>query len=399
MKISQIFFLSLKNLADRKIRSILTISGVCIGFGFIVYLLSLGYGVEKLTTDQISSPDTLSIFEISLSEDGESRAIDDKNIAEIGNINNVEHVEAAAILPASINVGPVKNDTIVKAYTRKFFELEELKIINGRLFIEDDSREVLITKGLQKILNISDNESFFPALDVKIMTNLALSPTNESDDLILIKSLKVVGIIEDDSPSVIVPFKTVRSSMDLVNYNVARVKVIDANNLTETRRQVEKLGFSTNYIGDTVSQIKSFFNIFRFILMGFGIIAMIVALLGMFNTLTVSLLERTQEIGVMKSLGAKRKTIWWLFISESLIIGFLGGVLGIIMGNIAGKATNTIFNFYALQNGGRAVDFFYTPIYLVLVMLILSILVGLITGLYPAKRAVKIKLLDAIKYE
>jgi ABC-type antimicrobial peptide transport system permease subunit len=183
------------------------------------------------------------------------------------------------------------------------------------------------------------------------------------------------------------------------SFNIAKVKVKDKDTISDTKSKIENMGFGTNYIGDTIQQIASFFLVFRYIVGGFGFIAMLVAILGMFNTLTVSLLERTREVGVLKSNGAVRRDIWRIFLSEAMIISTVGGFLGIIFGILAGESVNLIFNKLAQGNGSDPVDFFYTPVYFIFATILATLLVGFLTGYYPSKRATKINALDALKYE
>ena len=159
------------------------------------------------------------------------------------------------------------------------------------------------------------------------------------------------------------------------------------------------MGFKTQYVGDTVSQIEQIFNVFKIILGSFGLIALIVASLGMFNTLTISLLERMKEVALMKILGTQRRDIAKLFMFESLIFGAIGGILGIILGVVAGQIFNLFLNQYAIRSGGDAVRIFYYPIWFMLAILLFALAVGVLTGIYPSRRAAKVNSLDVIRYE
>jgi ABC-type antimicrobial peptide transport system permease subunit len=119
----------------------------------------------------------------------------------------------------------------------------------------------------------------------------------------------------------------------------------------------------------------------------------------MFNTLTVSLLERIREVGLLKALGMSRADIRKLFLSEAMIIGIGGGLMGLILGLLVGYILNYSINALAIASGASPVDFFYMPWYFAVGMAIFSIIIGLLTGIYPAQRAVKINALDALRYE
>ncbi|HHE46006.1 MAG TPA: FtsX-like permease family protein, partial [Candidatus Moranbacteria bacterium] len=125
----------------------------------------------------------------------------------------------------------------------------------------------------------------------------------------------------------------------------------------------------------------------------------VVSAIGMFNTMTITLLERTEEIGIMKSIGASDTMISLMFVMEATIMGFLGGVMGIVIGLLEGEAFNIMVNLIATHFGGERVNLFYSPIWFVLSIIIFSIFVGFLTGVIPARRASKIDPLDALRYK
>jgi ABC-type antimicrobial peptide transport system permease subunit len=115
--------------------------------------------------------------------------------------------------------------------------------------------------------------------------------------------------------------------------------------------------------------------------------------------MTITLLERTEEIGIMKSIGASDMGISAMFFMEAVIMGFLGGCAGIAIGLLLGEGFNLIINFVASRFGGVKVDLFYSPMWFVLAILAFSGIVGFFTGFTPARRASKIDPLDALRYK
>ncbi len=116
----------------------------------------------------------------------------------------------------------------------------------------------------------------------------------------------------------------------------------------------------------------------------------------MFNTLTVSLLERTREVGVMKTLGTVDTDIFRLFMAESVLIGVTGGVVGVVVGVVLGNLVNVVSMFWRADKG---LNLFKTPVLFAFGVMLLAIIVGLITGLYPSMRAKKVSALNALRYE
>jgi putative ABC transport system permease protein len=141
------------------------------------------------------------------------------------------------------------------------------------------------------------------------------------------------------------------------------------------------------------------FRNLRFVLASIGLIALAVASLGMFNTLTVSLLERTREIGGMKVIGMVSEEIQDLFLAEAMIMGFAGGIGGIILGFLLGQLTSFVISIFSITQGLGYLQVTYIPLSFVIFILLISFIVGIVTGLYPARRARNTSALNALRYE
>ena len=133
--------------------------------------------------------------------------------------------------------------------------------------------------------------------------------------------------------------------------------------------------------------------------MFFGVIALVVSAIGMFNTMTIALLERTEEIGIMKSIGAAPGSISLMFIMEATLMGFLGSLVGIIIGLTGGLVINVLFNVVATNFGGTKATLFYSPLWFIMAIIAFGAFVGFLTGLIPARKAAKTDALEALRYK
>ena len=177
------------------------------------------------------------------------------------------------------------------------------------------------------------------------------------------------------------------------------VIVKEKESLAGVRKLIETMGFKTSSAADTVLQIETIFGNLRLLLGLLGTIALAVASLGMFNTMTVSLLERTREVGVMKSIGMLSDEVKELFLAESLIMGIGGGTFGVVLGYFLGKLLSLILTSISLVKGQGTMNMSYLPWFFVLFIIGISFMVGIITGWYPSKRARQISALNALRYE
>lgn len=260
-------------------------------------------------------------------------------------------------------------------------------------------KQAVVNRTFLKVLNIKENEAVgkkFTASFVVVGDLLSDSETNVQSSPV---EYEIIGVIPDEkTPVFYVPFIDLRS-LGINNYSQVKIEVDSSNNLSAVRRQIEAMGYGTRSVSDTVSQINSLFATLRTVLALLGLMALSVAALGMFNTLTVSLMERTREVGLMKTMGMKSYEIKDLFMAESLIMGLCGGVFGLTVGFLMGKLLSLILSLFSLFKGLGFIDVSSIPLVFTLIILLLSLLIGILTGIYPARRATKISALNALRYE
>jgi len=162
---------------------------------------------------------------------------------------------------------------------------------------------------------------------------------------------------------------------------------------------IKKMGFAAFSLLDATKNLRLFFAVFDLLLGIFGSLALVVAMLGIVNTLVMAILERRREIGILKALGAADRDVKQLFFLEAGVMGLLGGALGVGIGWLIGRAVTVGTNFYLQRQSLPATNVFAVPWWLVLVAVFLSVIVSLVAGLYPASRAAKLNPVEALRYE
>jgi ABC-type lipoprotein release transport system permease subunit len=261
------------------------------------------------------------------------------------------------------------------------------------------SGEAVISTALLNLLNIPREKATSTDFKISFIIIRSLMPSIQGRILTEEVEYKVVGVVDDDENQFIyIPIQDI-NVLGVTNYSQAKLLVTDQKYLPEVRHSVETLGYKTASTADTIEQIETFFTGLRGVLGVLGFIALGVASLGMFNTLTVSLLERTREIGGMKTMGMVSGEIQELFLAEAMIMGFSGGIGGILLGFFVGKMSSYIISIIAISQGVGYLELTYVPFSLILFIILSSFVVGLVTGLYPSYRAKKISALNALRYE
>ncbi len=397
MRFVDTFSLSTRMFKTRPLRTLLTVLGVGVGIGTVLFLVSLGYGLQDAILSRITSADALLALDVN---PGTSELIQLNNDS-LQKISQIEHVvEVSPVITASaqLSVGALTGDGIMYGVNPSYFRLSGIKPEKGELFTNE--KDLLISTAAAELLNIGKEDG----LGKEIKLTFFVSKINEQGveevtSIVQTEPYKVVGIIRNDTESLVfIPIANVLNS-GISNYLETKVKVSESAYLSDVRSEIMEMGFFVSALADTIDQAKKIFKIVQIVLGLFGLVALVVSSIGMFNTMTVMLLERTNEIGIMRSIGVSKRDIKKLFLFEAMVMGFLGGIGGVILGILGGEIANLAMNVLAKNFGGQSIDLFARPLWFLGVILISSTFIGFLTGVFPARRAGKLNPLDALKYK
>jgi putative ABC transport system permease protein len=190
------------------------------------------------------------------------------------------------------------------------------------------------------------------------------------------------------------------NSSEAEGYDSAVVRVNDPVALTEVRKRIQELGFGSFSIVDQLEQFRTVFLIIDSVLGLLGGISLLVASFGIANTMIMSILERTREIGIMKAIGAEDREIKLIFFVEAAVLGLVGGIIGVISAwAIDGIANRLAYRFVLKPQGASFVDFFSLPLWLLLGAILFALIVSILAALYPAARAARIDPVRALRHD
>lgn len=162
---------------------------------------------------------------------------------------------------------------------------------------------------------------------------------------------------------------------------------------------MERLGLRAVSLNSILKEMNVFFLIFNSILGAVGSIALVVAGIGIVNTMIIAVLERRKDIGIMKSVGASRGDIRKQFFMAAAWIGFAGGALGELLGWGVASVVNLVALHFIRQQGPAPDTLFHYPAWLIAGCVVFAVLVALVSALYPASRAARLNPVDALRYE
>jgi ABC-type lipoprotein release transport system permease subunit len=228
---------------------------------------------------------------------------------------------------------------------------------------------------------ISSADVYLPLKAARAWTMEYRSPMTE----VALELARAKGVIEKDQ---------------VEGFTAATVRVSDPVALTNVRNRLTELGFQSFSIVDQMEQLRTVFLIINATLGLLGGISLLVASFGIANTMIMSILERTREIGIMKAIGAEDGEIRLIFFAEAAVIGFVGGVVGVLTAwGIDALANRLAYRFILKPQNAQFVDFFSIPPYLWLGAIAFAVLVSIIAALYPASRAARIDPVKALRHD
>jgi putative ABC transport system permease protein len=177
----------------------------------------------------------------------------------------------------------------------------------------------------------------------------------------------------------------------------------------EVSEAIRKMGYGAGGMGDYLEQLNNFFVTMRLMLGAVGGVALLVAAFGVANTMMMAIMERTKEIGIMKAIGANNETILTLFLLEAGLVGFVGGLAGVLLSKVLQNLINTGIqnmpqgeggiNFLPIDPSQIGGNLIIIPQELIIFALLLATGVGIVAGLYPAWRAAKMPPVLALKQD
>ncbi len=396
IKYGDLVSLSLRNFKVKTGRTFLTVLGIGVSFATIFFLISLGYGLQNVLLKQISSKEALLSLDV-FSSNQTVLPLDNNFMEAMSNNGNVSKIDPIIAVSGQMDVSNSAFEVSAQGVSREFFKNSEQKIKKGKVPTGDENA-ILINTEMEQIMSGIGGEIVGKEAKLTFYVPEKVDGIEGVKVVDLKETFRVAGVIENGAGNhIYMPV----SKISNFNLPYASVKITVKNDkaLEDVKLAITGMGFSVSSIADTVDQANKIFNILKIILALFGVAALIVAIVGMINTMTIALLERTNEIGVMKIFGIRERDVQKLFMLEATAIGFLGGVSGLAMGFAFSQIFNFIILFLANALGGKSVNLFYYPPWFIIAIIIFASLVGLITGFFPSRRAAKLDPLIALRYK
>jgi putative ABC transport system permease protein len=439
--------LALRNLRESVLRNSLTTLGIGVGITSLVALGSLGVGLQNLASERLAKSGVFDAIYVApktrtpgfgreqnpnTNPDTPPVPLDTEAREKFAKLPNVVDVYADIRFPSEIHFDGKPYQTVVAGVAELDKSEGAFDSIKGSFFSGAAANEAILQIDFARQLAPQQTDSLIGKdLILRYAQRQALPPDPGSKDSepagFSVESkdqpLRIVGIVETDPAGgfgpygrgrVFIPMQLaeklrttqandlrdlLRDTPNKRNYETLTVRVRGATKLKETETAIKNMGFAAYSILDATQALQQVFAVFDIFLLIFGSLALVVASLGVINTLVMAILERRREIGILKALGAADRDVSRLFFVEAGAMGLLGGILGVILGFVISRAINLGTNFYLARRDLPAISVTSVPWWMVAAAIAFSILVSLAAGMYPASRAAKLDPVQALRYE
>lgn len=429
-----LFRMAFQNLWRRKLRTFLTILGVVIGTTSIVVMLSLGLGMKasnQQLIEQMGDVTAITVTPLGADANPFGRSSTNTRSSTKKGVLNKNAIESFKKLDGVIATTPVKNLQIGINYRRfqtsaeiigidpAVMETMGYKVVEGRTLKNGDKMVAVFggqIKGMfydpkspsgknvqtdpmkdSYTISFQDYENKNPKkYPIKVVG--VMSEQNFTTAFNIVMPISEVEKLEKLKPKLLDARPGSDKKLPAGTYNTVMVKVGDVKKVEAVQTAIKEMGFGTYSLKEEAKSFEQATNVLQAILGGIGGISLLVAAIGITNTMIMSIYERTREIGVMKVIGAAISDIKKLFLVEAGLIGLSGGIAGSIFSLLISLVLNTLFANSSMSSE-FASKISIVPIWLIMAALIFSSAIGLVSGYLPAQRAMKLSALEAIRTE
>jgi putative ABC transport system permease protein len=400
--------LAFKNLRHRFSRSVLTLLGIAIGIMAIISLLALGEGMQQAVTGELSSLSDVIIVSTggggfsSFGGGGGSTSTGEyftqRDIADIQRIQGIKEVSTQL---SGSGLAEYNGKTTILSLTGMEVSVMKLQYASQNLEAGEFPNE-----GEQNKIMIG-NSIAHDTFDADISVGGRIKINGEKFFVSGIFGKQGFGGVSSDSIVLMSTrdFKklTGQSNISLIYLRVNNVN--DAESIAATIQNAinenhGKKDFATaTTMTSILKTVQTIIGILQLVLVGIASIALIVASIGIMNTMLTSVMERTREIGIMKAIGATTRDIMSIFIIEGVLMSSVGGVIGIILGVFGSQALTLILRSFMSMGGGSIQLVPIITITSVVLAVTVSLIVGVLSSLYPAWKAARMSPIEAVRYE
>ena len=396
MKLTESLQLALKNIVSSKVRTLLTMLGIIIGVAAVIVIVGLGNGLETYVTDSFASMGTNTLT-VSVMSRGSTRTLDAEDMYQIVD-DNSQYLDLCSPTVPMMDYVKIGSETVSTTsstgVSEDYLEISGMTAASGRGLQYSD----MLTRAKVCVIGAYLNQAYFGGNAV----GQTLRVGGQSLEIVGVLAQKGETLEEGGSDDCLyLPYTTAeRLSGSASTYTVT---MRDEDYIDESIAALEaslyEVFASDDYytvtsMAEMLETMTSMINILVGVLAGIAAISLVVGGIGIMNIMLVSVTERTREIGIRKSLGAKERYIMQQFVIEAATTSALGGIIGILIGDGLSAAATAVISQVSEESLTVA-----PSLDAVLLAFGISVGIGILFGYLPAKKAARLNPIDALHYD
>ena len=414
-----------QHIVKNRMRVFMTILAATIGCAFLIVLASVGFGLQQTVKNEILSDEAVTriqLYDDSLTKERAASLKDEAHVKAV-----VQKTQLPMALKSELDDREAHSEG-------KFYDMTAFQKVNGKLaqgsYPKAADEIVVGYHYAQRLMNEADQEAYNEKVEAAnkkqenymgedegfkgaiVGQTVALTVENDEEQQV-VKPFKVVGVLQAPSYEWMIDNQVIFSDK-AINFFAGLqpdpfpseyiIHMDSMENVKPLLTKLKKEGLGVYSVIEQMDQINVFFAVFKAGLLFVGTIAVLIASIGIFNTMTMAVTERTREIGVLKAIGASPKLIQRLFLMESAFIGIVGTVIAVIISYVISVTVNFALPIVlematGEDMGEREMIFSAIPWQLVVIASAISIGVAMISGWRPARKATKIDVIQALRQE
>lgn len=446
MRIPDLLSMAFMNLWRRKFRAALTVLGMVIGTASIVVMISLGIGNSEAQREMFESWGSLTTITVDSyrwieNENGTGGTgvevtLDAKAVESFRAIEGVEAVMPVVQSWGMIKSGKYVTDISLMGVTPEDAELFGFTLSEGRYPNSGSVNNIEVVFGSYVLQNFYNPKNYKQAidsmgnplvsLDSRFQLTFDYNNIYDSNQNVLpgeegiieqqpkgrMYKLTPVGVMDQNNNNswyslidINTLYKLAKENKDFMGLDTSRysqvwVKCESTDDVLAIKETIEEMGYGASTLMDGLSMMQESSKQTQMLLGGIGGVSLLVAAIGIMNTMMMSIYERTKEIGIIKVLGCRMSNIAGMFLTEAAYIGLFGGALGVGLSYGLSALLNMLFSGGGMDMSGTGAGMMSViPVWLALFAMIFSIAVAVLSGMYPAWRAMRLSALSAIRSE
>jgi putative ABC transport system permease protein len=455
LKLLDLTELAGRNLREALLRNSLTVIGIGVGVASLVAMLSLGVGLQNLANDRLARSGMFNAIFVSPrtnlrgllraqqrqgspgADNGPEapliiRPLDDEARQTITSLPNVIEVYPEIRFPTEIRFNGDSYPTVVAGIQPSARSGGAFDGMKGSFFSSPGADEAILQSEFAKQLSDMPDSLIGKDITLRYAERQPLPPdpadkgSDAAPGFSIVpheEKLHIIGLVDTDpavgfggmgNGRVLIPLELaeklratqatdlrtlLRDTPAKKTYENLTVRVSGASQVQDVENAIKQMGFGTFSLIDATNNLRLVFAVFDLLLGIFGSLALVVASLGIINTLVMAILERRREIGVLKAIGAADRDVRRLFFAEAGVMGLLGGFFGVLLGWLISRELNYATKIYLVRHNLPIIAVSSVPGWMIGAAVAFAVIVSLAAGIYPASRAAKLDPVEALRYD